>query len=289
MSKPILYLFNGKVARFGNAVFGFTPAEVYTVTLDTVTHGSISASPMSGSEGTTIELSSTPDTGYQLGSYSVDGSAILGSSFSMPSHNVVVGATFSAIAYTITIGTSVNGTVTASAQTATYGTTITLASTPASGYELDYFTVDGVEIVGDTFTMPAANVTVGAVFKEIPATAIETLLFSSSAGASSGELSDEITNYDEIWIMHGLYDQYTITTLTNDYSSGFCLINSVAIPETTTFLSYYMYSVFSDSTHFAVNDDGQWKTQTFGSGGYGNATSYKTQNLVHKIWGVKYE
>lgn len=25
MSKPVLYLFNGKVARFGNAVFGFTP------------------------------------------------------------------------------------------------------------------------------------------------------------------------------------------------------------------------------------------------------------------------
>ena len=122
-----------------------------------------------------------------------------------------------------------------------------------------------------------------------PVTGIETLLFSSSSGVSSGELSDAITNYDEIWIMHGLYDQFTITTMTNDYSSGICLINTVAIPETTNFVSYYMYSVFSDSTHFAVNDDGQWKTQSFGSGDYGNGSSYKTQNLILKIWGVKYE
>lgn len=122
-----------------------------------------------------------------------------------------------------------------------------------------------------------------------PVPAIETLLFSSSSGVSSGELSDAITNYDEIWIMHGLYDQFTITTMTNDYSSGICLINTVAIPETTNFVSYYMYSVFSDSTHFAVNDDGQWKTQSFGSGDYGNGSSYRTQNLILKIWGVKYE
>lgn len=166
MSKPVLYLFNGKVASFGNAFLGFTPPDIYTVTLDTVTHGSISASPMSGAEGTTIELSSTPDTGYQLGSYSVDGSAIVGSSFSMPAHNLVVGATFSAIEYTVSVGTSLNGSVTASAQSATYGTTITLTGTPDSGYELDYFTVNGVAIVGNSFTMPAENVTVSAVFVE---------------------------------------------------------------------------------------------------------------------------
>lgn len=122
----------------------------------------------------------------------------------------------------------------------------------------------------------------------VPVQGAETLLFSADSPTYTGELSDAITNYDEIWIMHGTYDQYTICTLTNDYSSGFCLINTVAIPDTNTFVSYYMYSKFTDSTHFTVNDDGQWKTQSFGSGNYGNGSSYKTRYLVLKIWGVKY-
>ena len=94
MSKPVLYLFNGKVARFGRAFLGFTPPDIYTVTLDTVTHGSITASPMSGIAGTTITLSSTPDSGYELDYFTVNGVAIVGNSFTMPAMNVTVGAVF---------------------------------------------------------------------------------------------------------------------------------------------------------------------------------------------------
>lgn len=94
MSKPVLYLFNGKVGSFGNAVFGFMPAEVYSVTLDTVSHGSINAIPMSGTRGTIIELSNTPDTGYELDYFTVNGVAIVGNSFTMPAENVTVGAVF---------------------------------------------------------------------------------------------------------------------------------------------------------------------------------------------------
>lgn len=121
----------------------------------------------------------------------------------------------------------------------------------------------------------------------VPVSGIERLLFSSDSGTSSGTLSDDITNYDEIWIMHGLYDQYTITTLTNDYSSGFCLIGTVPV-SSSQFLSYYMYAQFTDSKNFVVNNDGQWKVQSFASGSYSNGSSYKTQNLVLKIWGVNY-
>lgn len=94
MSKPVLYLFNGKVASFGNAVFGFTQAEVYTVTISTVSHGTITASPVSGVAGTTITLSSTPDSGYELDYFTVNGVAIVGNSFTMPAENVTVGAVF---------------------------------------------------------------------------------------------------------------------------------------------------------------------------------------------------
>ena len=94
MSKPVLYLFNGKVGAFGRAFLGFTPPDIYTVTLDTVTHGSITASPMSGIAGTTITLTGTPDSGYELDYFTVNGVAIVGNTFTMPAENVTIGAVF---------------------------------------------------------------------------------------------------------------------------------------------------------------------------------------------------
>lgn len=66
--------------------------------------------------------------------------------------------------YTITIGTSTHGSVSASALSATAGTTITLTATPDTDYQLDYFTLNGIAIVGNSFVMPSENVTVSAVF-----------------------------------------------------------------------------------------------------------------------------
>lgn len=66
--------------------------------------------------------------------------------------------------YTITIGTSTHGSVSASALSATAGTTITLTATPDTDYQLDYFTLNGIAIVGNSFVMPNADVTVSAVF-----------------------------------------------------------------------------------------------------------------------------
>ena len=108
MSKPVLYLFNGKVGAFGRAFLGFTPPPTYTVTLDTVTHGSITASPMSGIAGTTITLTSTPDSGYELDYFTVNGVAIIGNTFTMPAENVTVGAVFvEESIHGVTIGTQV--------------------------------------------------------------------------------------------------------------------------------------------------------------------------------------
>jgi uncharacterized protein (TIGR02145 family) len=66
--------------------------------------------------------------------------------------------------YTITIGTSTHGSVSASSMTASEGTTITLTATPDTDYQLDYFTMNGIAIVGNSFVMPNADVTVSAVF-----------------------------------------------------------------------------------------------------------------------------
>ncbi len=65
--------------------------------------------------------------------------------------------------YTVTVSTVQHGTVTAVPMSGLYGTSVTLSSVADSGYALDYYTVNGEMIAGDTFTL-TGDVTVGASF-----------------------------------------------------------------------------------------------------------------------------
>ncbi|MDR1398919.1 MAG: hypothetical protein LBJ41_03245 [Treponema sp.] len=144
----------------GNAVVSavFTS---YTVTVaNGISHGSISASPISGPPGTTVSLSNTPESGYSFGGYTVNGTAITGNSFTL-NGNAVVSAVF---ASTVTVATGITGgSISASPTSGTSGTTVTLSNTPSSGYALSYYTVNGTQISGNSFTLNG-NVTVSAVF-----------------------------------------------------------------------------------------------------------------------------
>ncbi len=66
--------------------------------------------------------------------------------------------------YTVTIGEIANGTVTADVTEAHEGDTVTLTATPAEGYKLSTIFVNGIAIEGNTFEMPAGDVTVTAEF-----------------------------------------------------------------------------------------------------------------------------
>ena len=139
-------------------------ANAYSITVVQPANGTVSASATSATAGTTIELTATPAEGYTLDYFTLDGERINGDTFIMPARNVEVSAVFTANAYSITVVQPANGTVSASATSATAGTTIELTATPAEGYTLDYFTLDGERINGHTFSMPARNVEVSAVF-----------------------------------------------------------------------------------------------------------------------------
>ena len=139
-------------------------ANAYSITVVQPTGGSVAASATSATAGTTIELTANPAEGYTLDYFTLDGARINGNTFIMPARNVDVSAVFTANAYSITVVQPANGTVSASATSATAGTTVKLTATPAEGYTLDYFTLDGARINGDTFIMPARNVDVSAVF-----------------------------------------------------------------------------------------------------------------------------
>ena len=148
-----------------STAFDAEPGAVkYSINVVQPANGSVSASATSATAGTTIELAATPSEGYTLDYFTLDGERINGDTFIMPARNVEVSAVFTANAYSITVVQPTGGTVSASATSATAGTTVKLTANPAEGYTLDYFTLDGARINGDTFIMPARNVEVSAVF-----------------------------------------------------------------------------------------------------------------------------
>ncbi len=72
---------------------------------------------------------------------------------------------------TITVNRAENGTVSASAETAVEGTTVTITATPAEGYVLDEITVKDsrgadIAVENGTFIMPARDVKISATFKK---------------------------------------------------------------------------------------------------------------------------
>ena len=139
-------------------------ANAYSITVVQPTGGTVSASATSATAGTTVKLTANPAEGYTLDYFTLDGARINGNTFIMPARNVEVSAVFTANAYSITVVQPTGGTVSASATSATAGTTVKLTASPAEGYTLDYFTLDGARINGNTFIMPARNVEVSAVF-----------------------------------------------------------------------------------------------------------------------------
>ncbi len=148
-----------------STAFDAEPGAVkYSITVVQPANGSVAASATSATAGTTVKLTANPAEGYTLDYFTLDGARINGNTFSMPARNVEVSAVFTANAYSITVVQPTGGTVSASATSATAGTTVKLTANPAEGYTLDYFTLDGARINGDTFIMPARNVEVSAVF-----------------------------------------------------------------------------------------------------------------------------
>ncbi len=107
--------------------------------------------------------------------------------------------------HTVTVLPSNNGSITASAATAQMGQTVTLTVTPASGYRLETLTVtDGagqaVTLNGDTFVMPASDVTITATFGVQSGGGStgggSTGGGSSSGGTASGNQTETTTNPD---------------------------------------------------------------------------------------------
>lgn len=84
-------------------------------------------------------------------------------------YDIYIDAEVPVTKYNVTIDEGiVNGTVTADKAEAAEGATVTVTATPDRGYALVAVTVDGSELVGDSFEMPAHDVEISATFTAVP-------------------------------------------------------------------------------------------------------------------------
>ena len=151
-----------------STAFDAEPGAVkYSINVVQPANGSVAASATSATAGTTVKLTATPAEGYTLDYFTLDGERINGDTFIMPARNVEVSAVFTANAYSITVVQPANGTVSASKLSAFFGEAVELTAVPDEGYELSHYVVNGAANNGGTFTMPARDVIVTAVFTKV--------------------------------------------------------------------------------------------------------------------------
>ena len=174
------------------AVFEEKAPDEFDITVAKATNGTVTVKggKTAALKDETIDLVITPDKGYEVDTVKVNGEAITGTSFTMPEKDVTIEVTFKKSTYTVTVAAAANGTVTADKATAQMGDTVTVTATPDKDYELSKITVNGTAITGNTFTMPAENVTVTAEFKKIGSAGAEIVVPEGVSVSFAGSKED---------------------------------------------------------------------------------------------------
>ena len=143
----------------------FTGAPVNTITVNTASYGSVTASKASGTAGEQIYLVVEPDDGYGLTSITVastsgnvETTAINAGTykFTMPDESVTVTPVFAVSSSHIIYFSSVSGgSVRANKVSAESGDTVTLTTVPSSGNGISTLTVTGSSSVALNETVKA--------------------------------------------------------------------------------------------------------------------------------------
>lgn len=252
-SKPVTVEGNGDAYTFtmpaGDVTVSATfKLKDYRITCDTVDNGTVTADKETAHMDDTVTITTAPHEGYVLDHVTVTDSnnknVTVGGegtthTFIMPASDVTVSASFikqEPDVYGIHIADSEHGTVTSEHENAHEDMTIALTVTPEQGYELDALTVtkdkDGaeVEVVSEggiyTFTMPADDVIVTAVFEETSGAAPESkpepeptpspysISLDTVVYGSVRLSADEAFEDDEVFITATANSGYTLKSLT---------------------------------------------------------------------------
>lgn len=151
--------------------------EVYhNISVIQTSNGTVSVSTDRAKHGEKVVITAVPDSGYEVFRIFVNDASIGSSSFLMPEIDCVVevefrriGAVSTVESYDIIISDTVHGRVEASLDSAQEGARITVTVTPDDGYILSSISFNdrtmSVAASRFTFEMPAADVTITAVFE----------------------------------------------------------------------------------------------------------------------------
>lgn len=179
------YSWQGVVAKYTFPGYEFTAAPVpqtYTITLNVGENGTVTTNPETLTDllaDTEVVFTISPADGYELDEFKVDGEAVAveNNTYTLTvTADATVDVTFKLIpvepeTYTITLNVGENGTVTTEPETLTdllADTEVVFTISPAEGYELDEFMVDGeaVAVENNTYTLTVtADATVDVTFK----------------------------------------------------------------------------------------------------------------------------
>jgi methyl coenzyme M reductase beta subunit len=133
----------------------------YTVTPSTGANGTLTPNtPQSVASGGSVAFSAVPNAGYAMGVWSLDGTTVQtgGRTYTLSNitANHTVAVTFIVFTPKVTPSAGTNGTISPSTvQTVTYNTSLTFTATPATGYTVAGWSLDGtvVQSGGATYTL----------------------------------------------------------------------------------------------------------------------------------------
>lgn len=145
--------------------------KIYSVTVSSEGHGTAYASLGSGTTGTQVILTATPDDGWYLREWQiVSGNVrVTENRFDISHANVEIKAIFEEIAThtrTVTVMYTEGGTAHASLASGVYGTQVTLTAVPENGYAFKEWQIvcGGVTVTDNRFTIGDDDVEIRAVF-----------------------------------------------------------------------------------------------------------------------------
>jgi len=146
------------------------PAGDYRITVEGGAYGTVTTVAKADA-GELVTVNVDAKSGYEVHRVYVNGTAIEGNTFLMPADDVTVSVTYTADsdegAYTVTVVDDIYGSTYASLATANEGDTVTLTTATSYATKLKHYLVNGERVTGNSFLMPAKDVTVTAEYESL--------------------------------------------------------------------------------------------------------------------------
>lgn len=149
----------------------------YKINFATMSNGSVSVEKNTANAGEVVAMTVSASKGYELDALTVKKTidntavAIIDNSFTMPTSDVNVSATFKKTVYDITVEAATNGSVNVAKSSAVMDEDITITATPIDAHysvaSISVTDAEGKEIASSlAFKMPASNVTISVTFEK---------------------------------------------------------------------------------------------------------------------------